>query len=130
MCGVFGIALLAWSWMRFGRGRVTRAVALTLLFVVFEGAIGAGLVLAELVADDDSIARAAVIALHLTNTLALTAFASLAAWWSGLDSEPRFLDRRRLAFAAALALVVVTAMSGAVTALGSALGVALNAAGW
>ena len=120
-CGVFGIALLAWSWTRFRWGRVTRAVALTLLFVVFEGAIGAGLVLAELVADDDSIARAVVIALHLTNTLALTAFASLAAWWSGLGSPPPFLDRRRLAFAAALALVVVTAMSGAVTALGDTL---------
>ena len=121
LCGIFGIVLLAWSWRRFRWGRVSLAVALTLLFVVFEGAIGAGLVLAELVGDDDSIARAVVIALHLTNTLALTAFASLAAWWSGLDSEQPFLNRRRLAFAAALILVVVTAMSGAVTALGDTL---------
>ena len=120
-CGVFGIILLAWSWLRFGWGRVTRAVALTLLFVVFEGAIGAGLVLAELVADDDSIARAVVIALHLTNTLALTGFAALAAWRSGLDRQPLFLARRRLAFALALGLVVLTAMSGAVTALGDTL---------
>ena len=121
LCGAFGLALLAWSWARFRWGRVTRAVALTLLFIVFEGAIGAGLVLAELVADDDSVARAVVIALHLTNTLALTAFAALAAWWSGLERPPAFAGRRRLAFALALAVVVLTAMSGAVTALGDTL---------
>lgn len=121
LCGVFGLALLAWAWVRFRWGPVTRAVALTLLFVVFEGAIGAGLVLAELVADDDSAARAVVIALHLTNTLALTAFASLAAWRSGQDWQPSFMGRQRLAFAAALVLVVLAAMSGAVTALGDTL---------
>ena len=121
LCGVFGLALLAWAWVRFRWGPVTRAVALTLLFVVFEGAIGAGLVLAELVADDDSAARAVVIALHLTNTLALTAFASLAAWRSGQDWQPSFMSRRRLAFTAALVLVVLAAMSGAVTALGDTL---------
>ena len=121
LCGVFGVALLVWSWMRFRWGPVTRAVALTLLFVVFEGAIGAGLVLGELVADDDSIARAVVIALHLTNTLALTAFASLAAWRSELDLQPSFMARRRRAFTLALGLVVLTAMSGAVTALGDTL---------
>lgn len=121
LCGVFGLALLAWAWVRFRWGPVTRAVALTLLFVVFEGAIGAGLVLAELVADDDSAARAVVIALHLTNTLALTAFASLAAWRSGHERQPSFMGRRRVAFAVALALVVLAAMSGAVTALGDTL---------
>lgn len=121
LCGVLGIGLLAWSWSRFGTGPVTRAVAWTLLFVVFEGAIGAGLVLAELVADDASAARAAVIALHLTNTLALTAFAALAAWRSGQHRPARFLARRRASFAIGIALVVVASMSGAVTALGDTL---------
>ena len=96
-------------------------MAWTLLFVVFEGAIGAGLVLAELVADDASAARAAVIALHLTNTLALTAFAALAAWRSGQHRPVRFLARRRASFAIGIALVVVASMSGAVTALGDTL---------
>ncbi len=121
LCGVFGLALLAWSWMRHRWGGVTRAIAVALLFVVFEGAIGAGLVLGELVADDDSIARAVVIALHLTNTLALTTFAALAAWRSGKGSPTGFLTHRRVAFAIALSLVVATAMSGAVTALGDTL---------
>ena len=121
LCGLFGIALLAWSWRRFGTGPVTRAVALTLLFIVFEGAIGAGLVLGGLVAEDDSAARAVVIALHLSNTLALTAFASLAAWRSGRPDPDPPRRRRRLAFAVGLALVVAAAMSGAVTALGDTL---------
>lgn len=121
LCGLFGVILLTWSWKRYGWNAVTRACALTLLFIVFEGAIGAGLVLGELVADDDSVARAVVIALHLTNTLALTAFAALAAWHSGRPELPRFLPRRRIAFATGLALLVATAMSGAVTALGDTL---------
>ena len=121
LCGVFGLALLAWSWKRFGTGPVTRAVALTMLFIVFEGAIGAGLVLGELVADDASVARAVVIALHLTNTLALTAFAALAAWRSGQAGPAEFLARRRIAFSIAIGLVVATAASGAVTALGDTL---------
>ena len=121
LCGVFGLGLLAWAWRLNGAGPVTRAVALTVLFIVFEGAIGAGLVLGELVADDDSVARAVVIALHLTNTLALTAFAALAAWRSGQAGPAEFLARRRIAFTLGIALVVLTAASGAVTALGDTL---------
>ena len=121
LCGIFGLGLLAWSWKRSGWNPVTRSVALTLLFIVFEGAIGAGLVLGELVADDDSLARALVIALHLTNTLALTAFAALAAWRSGQPRPTPFPAQCRTAFAIGLALVVATAMSGAVTALGDTL---------
>lgn len=121
LCGVFGVGLLAWSWLLFRWGPATRALAWSLLFVVFEGAIGAGLVLGQLVADDDSAARATVIALHLTNTLALTAFAALAAWRSSRPRPGPFLARRRLAFAIGTGLVVLAAMSGAVTALGDTL---------
>ncbi len=121
LCGVFGLSMLAWSWRRFGRGQVTSAVALTLLFIVFEGAIGAGLVLGGLVAEDDSAARAIVISLHLTNTLALTAFAALAAWYSGQPDAGQFLPKRRIAFAIGLGLLVATSMGGAVTALGDTL---------
>ena len=121
LCGIFGLAMLLWSWKRFGPGQVTGAVALTLLFIIFEGAIGAGLVLGVLVADDDSVARAIVIALHLTNTLALTAFAAFSAWRSGHPGPTRFLPVRRFAFGLGIVLVIATSMSGAVTALGDTL---------
>ncbi len=122
LCGLFAIVLLAWSWIRFGRGPTTVWTALALLLVIFEGAIGAGLVLGELVADDDSMARAIVVALHLTNTLALTASAALAAWHADggrhRRSDP---PRYGTAFKIGLGLVVAVAMSGAVTALGDTL---------
>lgn len=121
LCGVFGVLLVGWSWRLHGRGPVTTAAGLTLLFIVLEGAIGAGLVLGELTGDNDSAARAVVIALHLGNTLALTAFAALTAWRSSRPMSFGFLPRRRAAFAAGLALFVVTAMTGAVTALGDTL---------
>ncbi len=122
LCGIIGIVLLAWAWRLYGKSPVTAAAALTLLFVVFEGAIGAGLVLGELVEDDDSAARAIVIALHLTNTLLLTAAAALTAQWSqSIDSAGVIFANRKFAFAVGLALVVCTAASGAVTALGDTL---------
>ncbi|RMG20994.1 MAG: heme A synthase [Deltaproteobacteria bacterium] len=124
LLGLLGILLVAWAARSFGRHRVTFAAAVTLLFIVFEALIGAGLVLEELVGSDASVARAVVIALHLANTLVLTAAATLTAWWAGhpqrsavgeAGSVPRWL------LVAALLATVVTAMTGAVTALGDTL---------
>lgn len=121
LAGVFGLGLLGWSWRRYGRGPVTTAMGLTVLFLVFEGAIGAGIVLGGLTGDDDSAARAVVIALHLTNTLALTGFAVLAAHRSGGPRDAGFLPRPGAALGVGIALVVAAAVTGAVTALGDTL---------
>lgn len=121
LCGLLGLGLLGWAWRLHGTGTVTRDVALTVVFILIEGAIGAGLVLGELVGDDDSVARAVVIALHLANTLALTAFASLAAWRSSRPGPISFLSRRRAVFAFGIVAVVATSATGAVTALGDTL---------
>ncbi len=121
--GILGLGLVAGAAVSHGRGRVLTAAIVTLVFIVFEALIGAGLVLKELVADDDSAARAIVISLHLVNTLMLTASASLTAWWS--------IDERRLDFGrlgamrwlllGGLLALVLTSMTGAVTALGDTL---------
>jgi len=122
LCGVIGIVLLWVGWRWFDR-RVVRWAALTLFFICVEGAIGAGLVLKELVADDRSVARAIVIALHLTNTLSLMACASLAA--VRMREHRVFswdaLARWRWPMGVALALMVLTSMAGAITALGDTL---------
>jgi heme A synthase len=101
---------------------LARSIA-TFVLILFEAAIGAGLVLGELVVDDDSVARAVVIALHLSNTLMLTAAGALTAWWAGGRGLPQPANRPRLArlLALGLVLIVLTAMSGAVTALGDTL---------
>lgn len=123
LLGLLGLGLVGWAAVRFGRSRVTAAAVVTLVFIVFEAAIGAGLVLRELVANDDSVARAVVISLHLVNTLLLTGAASLAAWWS---QDPRPLSPKALGVGtwivlAGLLALVATCMTGAVTALGDTL---------
>lgn len=107
-----------------GRSWAVRIAALlTLLFILLEGLIGAGLVLGELVASDDSAARAIVIALHLGNTLLLTAVCALTAHWGAEPVRGRIQllsPRMRPLLLAAVAVVLVS-MSGAVTALGDTL---------
>ena len=74
--GILGLVLVGWA-ARQRRRRVLVAALVTLFFIILEALIGAGLVLKELVADDDSAARAIVISLHLVNTLMLTGAAAL-----------------------------------------------------
>jgi heme A synthase len=123
LLGLLGLGLVIGAAARFGKSRVTAAAIVTLVFIVFEAAIGAGLVLKELVADDDSVARAVVISLHLVNTLLLTGAASLAAWWSAdrRPVSPRALGSGNWILGAGLLALVATCMTGAVTALGDTL---------
>lgn len=123
LLGIFGLVLLAWAARRFGRHRVTVASIVTMIFIVIEAAVGAGLVLKELVASDDSVPRAIVISLHLVNTLLLTGSAALAAWWSSdaRPMSPRALGTGTWILAAGLLALVATCMTGAVTALGDTL---------
>lgn len=118
--GLLAAALLVWAFCRFRWGLPTRALAATVFFLLVEAGIGAGLVLGGLTGSDDSAARAIVIALHLVNTLALTAGAALTAW-SAADPGRHLRFRRPAAFGPGAALVVLTAMTGAVTALGDTL---------
>jgi heme A synthase len=122
LCGLFCLVAIVWSWRRFGgRSRVTMASLVVMFFVIVEGAIGAGLVLKELVADDASVARAVVISLHLTNTLGLVGAATLMVWWSKGESLIPTIPVPRSWFTLALVALVVTSMTGAITALGDTL---------
>jgi heme A synthase len=123
LLGVLSVTLLAWVFKAGSSRRCKVAAGVTLCLVLVEALIGAGLVLRELVADDASVARAIVIALHLGNTLILAAAAGLTAVWSGTQAatqaSPRALSR--WATGALLAACVVVSMAGAVTALGDTL---------
>lgn len=125
--GIVGLAVCIWAFKRFGgKHRVFVASIVTLLFIVFEALIGAGIVLKELVADDDSVARAIVIALHLANTLILTGSAAMMAWWASVEDRFGRVELgswRQLSIALGIGLlaIVATSMSGAVTALGDTL---------
>jgi heme a synthase len=121
--GILSLIWSAWAYRIFRRGSVFWATIVTLIFIIFESLIGAGIVLAELVADDDSKARAIIIAIHLVNTMMLTGAAALAAWWSTGRPLPRLSDGGKLngLYLAAILGLVLTSMSGAITALGDTL---------
>lgn len=105
-------------------GHPARKAAVAAGFViVLEALLGAGLVLFGLVGDNDSLARAVVIAVHLTNTLILLAAISLTAWHAGRPEPVTVPIQGRMAAALVLALVSVAVVgaTGAVTALGDTL---------
>lgn len=120
--GVLGplcLVLVAWTFLGAGKRRVLQRLSLGVtFFVVVEALIGAGLVKGGLVADDTSLARAVVIALHLGNTLLLTGAAALLAW---AGSGYPIRRPQRGVDVLFLGLVMLVSMTGAVTALGDTL---------
>ncbi len=128
--GILTVLLPVWAFRSFPRGHAARRWSVcTLLLTGVEAAIGAGLVKAQLVAEDASVARAVVVALHLVNTLLLTASATLTVAAASLPDplavHPTTSSSRSsaepLALGALLVALALVAASGAVTALGDTL---------
>lgn len=118
------LALLIWVWRACGRGHPARRGALwSLLLILVEAGIGAGLVLFELVADNESMARALFMAAHLVNTFFLLAALTITALRIGDSAPMRFRQRPRVTLALAVCVVWLmgAGMSGAVAALGDTL---------
>jgi cytochrome c oxidase assembly protein subunit 15 len=121
------VVLLVATWRACAAGHpARRAAALSLFFMLTEAAVGAGLVLFQLVADNASFARAMFMATHLVNTFLLLASLSLTAYW--LSDEPDISlagppgRGRTLAALSALAVgIIFVAISGAIAALGDTL---------
>jgi len=97
--------------------------ALSLLFMLTEAAVGAGLVLFQLVADNASMARALFMAVHLLNTFVLLACLTLTAWWLSGGDRVSLAGRIPAAtgVAAGCAALLLVSSSGAVAALGDTL---------
>ncbi len=118
------VALLVWAWKLFPPAhRVRRGALWTMVFMIGEAAIGAGIVLFELVADNASMARALFMGVHLGNTFLLLATLTLTAWWAGGGAPPALAGRGRPLRLAGLSLsaAVLMGVSGAVAALGDTL---------
>jgi heme A synthase len=137
------VALLAWTWRATSPGHAARRTAAwAMFFMLIEAAVGAALVLFQLVADNPSMARALFMSVHLANTFLLLACLALTAWWlspvSGAlpaiaDTSPGAPPRGsgaardagrasvRARFAAGAAAIIAAGISGAVAALGDTL---------
>ena len=125
-----GLALIAvvilWlsSRRQWPRGHLARrAAGWSTVFIFSEAAVGAALVLLEMVADNPAVARAGWMAAHLLNTFLLLAAVMLTTVWA--EPKPVFRMRGRgpwvLAFGACVAALLLNGMSGAIAALGDTL---------
>jgi len=118
------IGLVVWAFRAFPKKtQVRRGALLSLIFILTEALIGAGLVLFELVADNASIARAMFMSVHLINTFVLLAFLTLTAWWASGGQPVRLRKQGFIIWLFMLAMfgTLVLAVSGAVAALGDTL---------
>ena len=112
------LALVFWAFRRFPAHHAARfGAALSTIFLVTEALIGAALVKFGLVVNDASIAREAVLSIHLTNTLTLLACITLTAWWGG--GQRRIVPEWKAW--ASLAVALALAITGAMTALADTL---------
>lgn len=137
--GLFVLVLLVLAFRLFPRRHPVRTAALlTFIVLLVEGAIGAGLVLFEMVAGNESIARAWWMAAHLANTFLLLGLLTLTALWArpadellapGASERPSRRMPLQLAardpvtwlLAGGFAAMLLLGVSGAVAALGDTL---------
>jgi heme A synthase len=128
--GTSGIAMLlvagmlVWAFRTYPKGhRVRFGASWSSIFIIIEALLGASLVLFGWVADDDSVARAVSISLHLVNTFILLAFLTLTAWFASGGAWISFKGNRTslAGLGLAAAAMFLIGMSGAITALGDTL---------
>ena len=106
------------------RGHSARKASIfSLALILSEAAVGAGLVLFELVADNQSMARAMFMSTHLVNTFFLLAALTLTAHFASGGAP--FRVRKQGLFGGALLLgvfgMLLAGVSGAIAALGDTL---------
>lgn len=125
--GIALLAVVALLWMAFrrfpARHVVRRGAVASMLLMLTEAGVGAGLVLLEYVAGNASPWRAAWMAVHLTNTFLLLAALALTAWWASGGRPVRLRGQGVAGFLALapIGLTLLVGMTGAVTALGDTL---------
>ncbi|HEU5090989.1 MAG TPA: COX15/CtaA family protein [Roseiflexaceae bacterium] len=117
------LVMLVWVGRAYPAGhRVRRGAVWSLVFMVMEALLGAGLVLFELVAHNESLARVVSMSAHLVNTFMLVAALTLTAWWAS-GAAPIRLQRSALGLAGLAGLLgtLLIGVTGAVIALGDTL---------
>jgi heme A synthase len=112
------VALAVWSFFFFPRSHRGRKTALlSVVFLLTEALLGAGLVLFRYVAHDASAGRAWYLSAHLVNTQLLLGMLAATAWFAAPDREAHGPAWGWTALPAALA----AAITGALAALGDTL---------
>ncbi|KFA90973.1 COX15/CtaA family protein [Archangium violaceum] len=121
---VLAVVLCVWGLRAHAKGHpVRKAAVFSLVFMLTEAAVGAGLVLFKMVADNESLARAWWMAAHLINTFLLVGAMALTCWWA--EGRERLTWRQQgltgWLLGGSLAGLLVLGVSGAIAALGDTL---------
>jgi cytochrome c oxidase assembly protein subunit 15 len=118
---VLVVILAVWCFRAAPRRHPLRRSAIaSLVLILVEAAIGAGLVLLDLVGTNASAVRAGYMAVHLLNTFFLLAALALTVWYAR-GGAPMRPDAPRGHLRAALAAVLVVGATGGIAALGDTL---------
>ena len=118
------VCALIWAYRVYApKHQLRRLTAATMVFMLMEAAIGAGLVLFEMVAENKSIARALWMSAHLVNTFLLVGTLTLTAWTATTGERLKIRRQGSInwVFVAAIVTTLILGVSGAVTALGATL---------
>ena len=121
---IFIVILVVWVFRKYEKKSKIRFMAsMVFLFIIFEAIVGAGLVLFELTAENSSVTRAVVIAVHLVNTFLLLASNSLLYEWIriGEPGKSKLNKNGQQLILIILFLFIVLGATGAITALGDTL---------
>ena len=119
--------LVAWSRRIYVKGHLARRAAMwSLGFILGEALVGAMLVLLQLVAGNDSVLRAVVIAIHLGNSFLLLFWLTRVVVVANQDFSPSSemppaAGRARFNVMLCMVALVVTGAAGAIVALGDTL---------
>lgn len=122
--GLIVIALVIWSFRAFLKGHIVRKLAVaSLLLVIFEGLLGAGLVLTGNTAGSYSDSRPFWAMGHLISTFVLLAAMTLTAWFAsgGKISSLKVSGKFWLFLAIGVIGIFLVGMSGSLAALSNML---------
>jgi heme A synthase len=118
------LVLLIWAFRSHPKGHPVRLGAtLSMVFIITEALVGAGLVLFGWTAENQSIGRVISVSIHLVNTFLLLGALTLTAWWAS-GGERIVLRGHGISvwlFAIGFLGVLMLGVSGAITALGDTL---------
>lgn len=121
---VLVFVLAVWAWRILATGHPARKAGVaSAVFILVEALLGAGLVLFRLVAQDESLARAMVMPLHLANTMVLLLCLTLTAHFLSGGAPIAISGRTRTfgTLAGLLVLMIGVGKTGAIAALGDTL---------
>ena len=116
------VCLCIWAFAAFPKKHAVRRYSVyTLVFLVIEALLGAGLVLFRYVAHDLSAGRAAYLSLHLTNTMLLVGAYTITAWLAFRDQTAFKLSTISTRLRIAVLAIFAVSITGAIAALGDTL---------